>query len=218
MSVITMNYINILAAGILLTSLMAMTTLRMVHLIRFFTIQSILLASMAALVGYQSGLSHLYIIAALTLILKGVVIPRFLDYAIERIEVKREVEPLIGIPGSLLLSAAIVVVAYFVTEPVINLTDVITRNCLAISLAVTLIGLLMMIIRRKAMTEMVGLLMMENGLFLAVISISYGMPLIVEMGIFFDVLVAVLIMGVFAFRINETFKTSDTSILKRLRE
>lgn len=213
-----MNYINILAAGILLTSLMAMTTLRMVHLIRFFTIQSILLASMAALVGYQSGLSHLYIIAALTLILKGVVIPRFLDYAIERIEVKREVEPLIGIPGSLLLSAAIVVVAYFVTEPVINLTDVITRNCLAISLAVTLIGLLMMIIRRKAMTEMVGLLMMENGLFLAVISISYGMPLIVEMGIFFDVLVAVLIMGVFAFRINETFKTSDTSILKRLRE
>lgn len=218
MTVLIMNYINILAAGILLTSLMAMTTLRMLHLIRFFTLQSIMLASMAALAGYQSGLTHLYIIAALTLILKGIIIPRFLNYSIERIDVKREVEPLIGIPGSLLLSAAIVVVAYFVTQPVISLTDVITRNCLAISLTVTLLGLLMMIVRRKAMTEMIGLLMMENGLFLAVISISYGMPLIVEMGIFFDVAVAVLIMGVFAFRINETFKTSDTSILKRLRD
>jgi len=218
MTVLVMNSINILAAGILLASLMAMTTPRMVQLIRFFTLQSIMLACMAALVGYHTGLSHLYIIAALTLVLKAVVIPRFLIYSIDRIKVKRDLQPLIGIPASLLLSAAIVLVAYYVTEPVINLTDVITRNCLAISLAVTLIGLLMMITRQKAMTEIIGLLMMENGLFLAVISTSHGMPLIVEMGIFFDVLVAVLIMGMFAFRINETFKTSDTGILKRLRD
>ena len=212
-----MNSLNILAVGILLASLMAMTTPRMGQLIRIFTLQSLMLACMAALVGYHTGSEHLYIIASIIVLLKVFIIPRFLNYSIERIKVKRELEPLLGIPGSLLLSAAIVVLAYFVTEPVISLTEVITRNCLAISLAVTLIGLLLMITRRKAMTEVIGLLMMENGLFLAVISTSHGMPLIVEMGIFFDVLVAVIIMGMFAFRINETFETSDTSILKRLR-
>ncbi|MDD3398900.1 MAG: hydrogenase [Candidatus Methanomethylophilaceae archaeon] len=217
MTEIMMNSLNILAVGILLASLMAMTTPRMGQLIRIFTLQSLMLAGMAALVGYQTGSEHLYIIASIIVLLKVFIIPRFLNYSIERIKVKRELEPLLGIPGSLLLSAAIVVLAYFVTEPVISLTEVITRNCLAISLAVTLIGLLLMITRRKAMTEVIGLLMMENGLFLAVISTSHGMPLIVEMGIFFDVLVAVIIMGMFAFRINETFETSDTSILKRLR-
>ncbi|MFA7342330.1 MAG: hydrogenase [Candidatus Methanomethylophilaceae archaeon] len=217
MTEIMMNSLNILAVGILLASLMAMTTPRMGQLIRIFTLQSLMLACMAALVGYHTGSEHLYIIASIIVLLKVFIIPRFLNYSIERIKVKRELEPLLGIPGSLLLSAAIVVLAYFVTEPVISLTEVITRNCLAISLAVTLIGLLLMITRRKAMTEVIGLLMMENGLFLAVISTSHGMPLIVEMGIFFDVLVAVIIMGMFAFRINETFETSDTSILKRLR-
>lgn len=217
MTDLLLNSLNILAVGILLASLMAMTTPRMGQLIRIFTLQSLMLAGMAALVGYHTGSEHLYIISAMIVILKVFIIPRFLVYTIERIKVKRELEPLLGIPGSLLLSAAIVVLAYFVTEPIINLTEVITRNCLAISLAVTLIGLLLMITRRKAMTEVIGLLMMENGLFLAVISTSHGMPLIVEMGIFFDVLIAVMIMGMFAFRINETFESSDTSILKRLR-
>jgi len=204
-----MNGVNLLAAGILLASLMAMTTPRMAQLIRIFTLQSLMLAGMAALVAYHTGLQHLYLIAGLTVALKAIVIPRFLNYSVGRLKVRRELEPLLGIPSSLLLAAGIVVVAYYVTEPVIYLAEVITRNCLAISLAVTLIGMLMIIARRKAITLLIGLLMMENGLFLAVISTSHGMPLIVEMGIFFDILVAVIIMGIFAFRMNETFESTE---------
>jgi hydrogenase-4 component E len=82
---------------------------------------------------------------------------------------------------------------------------------------VVFIGMFMMISRRKAITQMVGLLMMENGLFLGIISTTYGMPLIVEIGIFFDVFMAVLIMGIFAYRINRSFETLDTTFMRRLR-
>ena len=126
----------------------------------------------------------------------------------DRIKVKKEVEPLVSIPG---------------VAPDLRGSDLrrllhhrahhrpgpasITKNCLAISLAVVLIGFFVIISRPKAMTEIVGLLMMENGLFLAAISLTYGMPMIVEIGIFFDVLVAAIIMGIFAFKINHTFET-----------
>ena len=89
---------------------------------------------------------------------------------------------------------------------------------MAISVAVVLIGFFLMITRRKAMSEIIALLVMENGIFLGAISITYGMPLIVEIGIFFDVLVAVLIMGLFAFRINQTFETLDTTFMRRLKD
>ena len=127
-------------------------------------------------------------------------------------------ELLVNIPASLLISGGLAIVAYYITEPMIAHGTVITRNCLAISLAVVLIGFFVMISRRKAITQVMGLLMMENGLFLAAISLTYGMPMIVEIGVFFDILVGALIMGVFAFRINRTFETIDTGILKRLRD
>ncbi|TQS85126.1 MAG: hypothetical protein A3208_05180 [Candidatus Methanoprimaticola hominis] len=92
------------------------------------------------------------------------------------------------------------------------------RNCLALSVSIILIGLLMMCTRRKAITETVGLLMMENGLFLGAIALSHGMPLIVEIGAFFDVMVAVIIIGIFAYRINRSFNSVDTTFLRRLRE
>jgi hydrogenase-4 component E len=96
--------------------------------------------------------------------------------------------------------------------------ETLTRNCLALSLSVVFVGLLMMCTRRKAVTEAVGLLMMENGLFLGVMSVSYGMPLLVELGIFLDVLMAVVIIGIFAYRINRTFNSVDTGFLRRLKE
>jgi hydrogenase-4 component E len=141
-----------------------------------------------------------------------------LAYVMRRIKVEREVDPMVNIPTSLLISGGLAVLAYYVTEPLIAHGEAITRNALALSLAVVLIGFFIMISRRKAMTQVIGLLIMENGLFMAAISLTYGMPLIVELGIFFDVLVAVLIMGVFAFRINNTFDSLDTSFLRRLRD
>ncbi|HOE52545.1 MAG TPA: hydrogenase [Methanomassiliicoccales archaeon] len=194
-----------------------MASTRMGQLVRSFAFQSLMLAAIAAVLAHYTGSEHIYVVAGLTLVVKGLVIPRFLIYSMDRLKVRREIEPLVGIPASLLISGGLVIVAYYITEPLISSAETVTRNCLAVSLAVVLIGLFMMISRRKAMTQMVGLLMMENGLFLGIISTTYGMPLIVEIGIFFDVLMAVLIMGIFAYRINQTFETLDTTFMRRLR-
>jgi hydrogenase-4 component E len=117
-----------------------------------------------------------------------------------------------------LIAGAMAILAYYVAEPLIQSGETITAGALALSLAVVLIGMFIMISRKKAITQVIGLLVMENGLFMAALSLSYGMPLIVELGVFFDIMVAVLIMGVFVFRINRTFETLDTSFLRRLRD
>lgn len=212
------DLINGLAAFILFTAFVMVSHNRMQQLVRSFAIQSIALAAFAFAVAYYTGSEHIYIIAGLTLILKGFVIPRFLTYTIDKIHVTKEVEPLVGIPLSLLICAGLAMVAYYVAEPIIAGADAIARNTMAISVAVLLIGFFLMITRRKAMSEIIAILVMENGIFLGAISITYGMPLIVEIGIFFDVLVAVLIMGMFAFRINTTFETLDTTFMRRLKD
>ncbi len=210
--------INGLAALVLLCAFVAVSCSRMQALVRTFAVQSLALGALAASVAYFTGSVQIYVVAILTIGLKALLIPRILAYVMRRIKVEKEVDPLINIPSSLLVSGGLAVLAYYVTEPLIAHGEAITRNVLALSLAVVLIGFFIIISRRKAMTQVVGLLMMENGLFMAAISVTYGMPLIVELGIFFDVLVAVLIMGVFAFRINNTFDSLDTSFLRRLRD
>lgn len=212
------DIINGLAALVMLTCFLLVANTRMHQLVRTFMLQSIALAGFATAVAYYTGATHIYFVAALTLVLKGLVLPRFLDYTIDRIQVKREVEPLVSIPISLLICAALAFLGFYIAEPVIAGGSAITKNCLAISVAVVLIGFFLMISRRKAMSEIIALLVMENGLFLGAISITYGMPLLVEVGIFFDVLVAALIMGIFAFRIKSTFETLDTSFMRRLRD
>lgn len=216
--VLLTDVINGLAALILLFAFVLVAGVRMHQIIRAYTLGSLALGLLAAAVAYYTKADHIYIVAILTIVLKVIVIPRFLDYTVDRIKVKKEVEPLVSIPGSLLICGALTFVAYYIASPIIAQGSVITKNCLAISLAVVLIGFFVIIARRKAMTEIVGLLMMENGLFLAAISLTYGMPMIVEIGIFFDVLVAAIIMGIFAFKINHTFETLDTTIMRRLRD
>lgn len=218
MATVDSNLINGLAALVLLAAFVLVASQRMTTLVRVFALQSLALGLMAAGVAYITGYSDIYIVAGLTIALKALVIPRILNYVMERIQVVKEVEPSVNTPSSLLIAGGLAVLAYYVTEPLIMVGTSITKNVLALSLAVVLIGLFLMITRRKAMTQVIGLLVMENGLFMAAISITYGMPLIVELGVFFDVLVAVLIMGVFVFRIKGTFETLDTSFLRRLRD
>lgn len=212
------NLIDICAVMMLLTSVMAIATTRMRSLVSLFSLQSVFLATLAFVVAYSSGNSHIYIMCALTIALKVVVMPRMLTYIMSRINVDKEVELSIGIPGSLLASGLMIILSYYITEPLLASIETVERNCLALSVSIILIGLLMMSTRRKAITETVGLLMMENGLFLGAIALSHGMPLIVEIGAFFDVMVAVIIIGIFAYRINRSFNSVDTSFLRRLRE
>jgi hydrogenase-4 component E len=218
MAEINVNLINGLAALVLLTAFLIVATGRIRTLVRVFALQSLALGLLAAAVAYSTGYWHIYVVAALTILLKAVVIPRIIDRVMDRIQVANDVEPSVRTPSSLLVSGGLAILAYYVAEPLIQRGGTITAGALALSLAVVLIGLFVMISRKKAITQVIGLLVMENGLFMAALSLSYGMPLIVELGVFFDVMVAVLIMGVFVFRINRTFDTLDTSFLRRLRD
>ncbi len=220
MQMTAVEIISILATIILLTTFVTVASNRMHSLVRSFVIQSISLGALAFTVAVYTGMSSLYIVAAITFVLKGALIPYVLLYTMKKIKIDREVEPLVSIPISLLICGALTIAAFYITEPIISGVGIetITSNCLAISLAVVLIGMFTMISRKKAITQIMGLLTMENGLFLAAISVTFGMPMIVELGIFFDILITVLILGVFVFRISKTFETVDTSFLKRLRD
>lgn len=212
------NLIDLCAVMMLLTSVMAVATTRMKPLINLFSVQSVFLAALAFIVAWSSDTPHIYIMGILTIALKVVVMPRMLLYIMSRINVDKEVELSLGIPGSLLVSGLMIILSYYITEPLLVSIETVERNCLALSVSILLIGLLIMCTRRKAITETTGLLMMENGLFLGALALSHGMPLIVELGAFFDVMVAVIIIGIFAYRINRSFNSVDTSFLRRLRE
>ncbi|MCS6318596.1 MAG: hydrogenase, partial [Nitrospira sp.] len=147
-----------------------------------------------------------------------IVLPRILKKVIERLNVSRELGMNINIPAGLLICGALVIIAFFITQPIIPLGYLLTRDSLAIALAIILIGFFTMIARQKAITQMVGFLVMEDGVFLGATAAAYGMPLIVELGVFFDVLVAGLIVGIYTHRLQDTFDSVGTSTLTVLKE
>ncbi len=191
---------------------------RLSSCVDLFALQSAFLAATAALVAFLTGHTHIYVAAALTIVIKVIVLPRILRKVIERLNVSRELGMHINIPAGLLLCGALVILAFFITQPIIPLGYLLTRDSLAIALAIILIGFFTMIARQKAITQMVGFLVMENGVFLGATAAAYGMPLIVELGIFFDVLVAGLIVGIYTHRLQDTFDSVDTSTLTVLKE
>jgi hydrogenase-4 component E len=152
------------------------------------------------------------------LFLKVYFIPGQLRKLIIRLDIRREVE-VIGNPMLVMLfAAALVLFSYYVALPIRELSLLSTRNTIAISLAVVLIGMLMVISRRKAVAQVVGFMSMENGLFFAAVVSTYGMPMVVELGIAFDVLVAAILFGVFFFHIRTEIGSLDTDRLNHLTE
>lgn len=217
-AVLASNLINIFAVSMLLCSVLSMATVRMSPLIKQFALQSLFLSVMAGVVAYSSGESHIYIMCGLTLVFKVILMPRVLEYVLERVDRDKETKMLLGVPGSLLVSGALLLISYYICEPLISILATMERSCLAISLSIVLISLFAMVSRRKAISEVIGLFMMENGLFLGALALSHGMPLIVEIAAFFDILVALIIIGVFIFRINRSFHSMDVTNLRRLKE
>ncbi len=190
--------------------------------IRIFAAQSFLLAAIAATIGWYNAAPHLYFIALLTLGLKGVVVPSLLERVVERVGIRQEIQPLLNVPLSVVISGALTLVGYTVAESFHRPEQAVApatlgRNTLAVAISLFLIGFFMMVNRRKALTQVLALLSLENGLFLAAISLTYGMPLVVELGVFFDVVVAVMVLGVLVNRIREAFDSMDVSKLDQLR-
>lgn len=207
-----------LAALILLTSFLMLAQVRLDSLINVFAMQGLLLFAATVLMAIISGKYHMFISAALTLFLKVFFIPGQLRRLILRLDIHREVE-VIGNPSIIMLfAAALVLFSYYVSLPIRELSLLSTRNTIAISLAVVLVGMLIVISRRKAVTQVVGFMSMENGLFFAAVVSTHGMPMVVELGVAFDVLVAAILFGVFFFHIRTEIGSLDTDRLNRLTE
>jgi hydrogenase-4 component E len=187
-------------------------------LIDLFAAQGLSLAASTAVVAFGTGHTHLYWSAGLTLVLKVFLLPWILHRLIRRLNVKWDVETLVNIPTLMIFGLVLVILAFNLAAPISLLAGTVTRSTLGIALATVLLSFLMMITRSKAVPQVVAFLAMENGLFFAATATVYGMPMVVELGIALDVLVASLILGVFLFQIRSRFDSVDTRHLERLKE
>ena len=204
------------AAGMLVSAFLMVGLKALFMAIRLFAVQSLLLSLVALAMGLGTHRRHLLVTAALVLALKTAVIPWFLMHVVQRAGIHREIQPILNVPSSLLVCMGLTVVGYRVSTGMAGGTDV-RHHVLAASLSTLLIGLFMMVTRRKAVSQMLGLLMVENAVFLLALGATSGMPLVLELGISFDVMLAVLVLGMLVGRIVERFESMDVSRLSRLR-
>ncbi|MDD5250798.1 MAG: formate hydrogenlyase [Rhodocyclaceae bacterium] len=210
--------INLFASVILLLAFAMLGQRRVMPLINLFAYQGLVLAMSTAVVAFTTHQHHLYWSAGLTLLLKALLLPWILHRLVRRLNVKWDVESLIAIPTTMLVGVGLVIVAFNVALPISQLSNTITRGTLGIALATVMLAFLMMITRTKAIPQVVGFLAMENGLFLAATSATYGMPMVVELGIALDVLVGAIILGVFFFQIREQFDSLDIRNMEKLKD
>jgi len=212
------QFINLLAAILLLLAFAMLAQRRVLTLIDLFAAQGLALALSTGIVAYATGQTHLYWSAGLTLVLKVLLLPYLLHRLIRRLDVRWEFEGLINIPTTMLIGIVLVVFSFNLALPISQLANTVTRSTLGIAMASVMLAFLMMITRRKAIPQVIGFLAMENGLLFAATSATYGMPMVVELGIALDVLVGMLILGVFFFQIREQFDSLDLKHLESLKE
>jgi hydrogenase-4 component E len=213
-----LQLINLMAALLLLIAFAMLSQRRIRTLIYLFAWQGLVLAANSVIVAYSTGQSHLYYSAVLTLAIKVVALPVILLWLIRRLNVQWDVETLINIPTTMFVGILLVVFAFNLALPITQLAGTITRSTLGIAIAIVLLSFLMMLTRRKAVPQVIGFLAMENGLFFAATSATYGMPMVVELGIALDVLVGVLILGIFFFQVRGAFDSLDLKHMEKLKE
>ena len=207
--------VTLMAAFVLVLQIAMVGQRSLVMNIRLFAAQSFLLGAIAGSIAWYNHAPHIFIAAGMTILLKAILVPILLERLVDRIDIHHEIAPIVNTPLSIMISGGLTLVAYLVGEsfyhPEAGAASL-GHNTLAVAISVFLIGFFMMINRRKALTQVLALLTLENATCL-----TYGMPLIVELGVFFDVLVAVLVLGILVYRIRESFESMDVSKLRRLR-
>ena len=208
----------VLAAVVLFTSFVLLEQARLIAAIHVFAWQGVLVALVTTIVAVSGQQLHLIFSAALTLGLKAILIPWMLHRLVRRLGLDRQSEPLRRPALVVMAALALVIFSYWLVLPMVQQEFVFTRNIVAVSLAVVLIGMLMMVIRTQAVIQVLGFMSMENGLFLAAVSATGGMPLVVELGVAFDVLVAMVLFGVFFFQIRQSIDSLDVDRMNRLTE
>jgi hydrogenase-4 component E len=217
-SSVDLQLLNAFASLLLLLSFAMLSQRRIVTMVKLLAMQGMLLGLATLLLAVRTGQNHLYISAALTLSLKALFMPWVLHRLIRRLGVYWDSEPLLNMTVTMLFGLLIVIFSFGLAQPITELANTATRSAIGIAVAVVLLAFLTMITRRKAMSQVVGFLSMENGLFFGAMSATYGMPMIIELGVALDVLVAMLVLGVFFFQIREQFDSLDLHHLEKLRE
>ncbi|WP_448189924.1 hydrogenase-4 component E [Azospirillum sp. sgz301742] len=207
---------HLLGAVVLLMSFALLYQRRLFSLLNVFALQALALSAAAAWQGYIQDAPHLYITALLTFGLKAILIPVALHRIILKLNIHRAIEPALSIGLTMLAGVSLVTLSILLVMPVTEQASALTREDLALSLSVVLLGLLMMISRRNAVSQVVGFMSIENGLILAAIGVA-GMPLVVEMSIAFSVMVAFIVFGIFLFHIRERFDTLDMHKIESFR-
>jgi hydrogenase-4 component E len=213
----TPNIVILCAAGMLVSAFLMVGQKSLFTTIRLYGVQSLLLATVAVVMAISDERPHLFLMATMTTVLKGFVIPLFLMRVVDRIGIHREIEPFLNVPTSLLACLGLTVVGYRVSTGFPEGTVGVTHHVLGVGLSTLMIGLFLMVTRKKAISQVLALLTVENAIFLIALGITSGMPMVVELGIFFDVILAVLVLGVLVRRIVDRFESMDVSRLSKLK-
>jgi len=208
---------HLLAGTLVLVSLLLLYQDRLSALLNVFAFQAVVLALSVSWQANVQSAPHLYLTAAIALIVKAIVIPLALHHMIRRLGIHREVEIALKVGPTMLAGLALVALSIVVVLRVTEDASVLAREDLAFALSVVLLGLLMMVTRRNAVSQVVGFMSLENGLILAATG-AKGMPFVVEISVAFSVLVAFIVIGIFLFRIRERFDTVDLHALDEVRE
>ena len=211
------NTVNLLAGAFLLSALYVAAQRRLLAAVTAYRWNSIALGLIAATVALATGARHIALAAVLVFAGKAIAIPALLRRQAARGRGDTTDEPFMGVPVTMLVCGALVVLAFSQTRALFGTGSTILAACLPVSVATTLVGLLVMVSRRRALMQVIGLVIVENAIFLAAVSLTYGMPLVVEMGVLLDLLVGVALLGLFVGRIEETQGDSDTTRLTSLK-
>jgi len=213
----TANVLILSAAGMLVSAYLMVGQKALFTTIRLYGLQSLLLAIVATTIAISESRPELFVTAALTVVLKTILIPWFLMRTVDRIGIHREIEPFLNVPVSLLICLGLTVVGYRVSTGFEEGAQRVTHHLIGVALSLLLIGLFLMVTRKKAITQILALLTVENAVFLVAVGVTTGMPLIVEFGIAFDVMLAVLVLGILVQRIVGRFESMDVSRLSNLK-
>lgn len=207
---------HLIGATVLMAGFGMLYQRRLFAVLNTFAFQALALAAAAAWQAHVQNAPHLYATAAIALIFKAIAVPLALHWLIDRLGIHKTVETALSIGWTMIVGVALVALAIMLVLPVTAKAAALTRESLSIAMSVVLLGMLMMITRRNAVTQVIGFMALENGLILAAVS-AKGMPLVVEISIAFSVLVAMTVFGIFFFRIRERFDSLDLHFLETYR-
>ena len=207
---------HLIGATVLMAGLQMLYQRRLFAVINTFVFQALALAAAAAWQAHVQNAPHLYVTAGVALVFKAMIVPFALHWLVEKLAIQRTVETALPIGWTMISGVGLVALSILLVLPVTANAAALTRESLALAMSVVLLGLLMMITRRNAVTQVIGFMALENGLILAAVS-ARGMPLVVEISVAFSVLVAMTLFGIFFFRIRERFDTLDLADLETYR-